>query len=736
MSSAHRSLLIALPLFVAAGCDDAETPEPEPPPPEVVEAPATRPATRPAEPEPIVSFLDYARDADPALEEAEPSDLPVTFEEAAKVAVDDPVYLDPSGNLWITSDRGRDPADLIADGEFLRDNQAFVVTEPVAYARWRAGDDGLPDVELVLERDDGGHDWLHRLGRVSLPDAEYDFAQAVVWDDRLVVPTRGGVAVLTPTGRVEDVAKFLRRMRTVPRDEWPDTSGGVEIRQATLTDDPAAPPAQVRTDGRGLLAWVPWDEGLYSPGGRGVARFLDGEWSILPEQAGWSPRPVHLMPLTDGSVLQLSLQAGGDFDLRTMPLNDLGIERDAIEQAVADLTHPDKAAREAAYAQLAQAGAAVRPVLEDLRDSARGRAQRQIDDLLAAGDSPSLGGIRPEPGPVAVRERLGDGGAVLEFPSGVSLPDVAGVNVLHRPGFVVVRPGRRVGPLADLLQTELLTGDATLAAFADEWVVTRPGEVPGRFGMNHMQPVLDESVTDDAAEWTRFAGIDRTGRWLFRHAEQDGRTLVIDPKLPDPSPRLPTWVVETGELGEAGWDPEGWPTMKLGGAWRLLQEGWEPLPPETPVETREAKAGMWELAVGANGERYYGGLDELRVVRPDGDEVTWPLPPEARGLGDAANVKLAADQHGRIFLFNRPGRVVRIEPASEGGEPYEVVGVFDEQIPSAVPRRVWVDPAGRICAAYFGDTVAVMWPDGQVPEPIRRLMPAQRRGGTTPFGGV
>ena len=138
-----------------------------------------------------------------------------------------------------------------------------------------------------------------------------------------------------------------------------------------------------------------------------------------------------------------------------------------------------------------------------------------------------------------------------------------------------------------------------------------------------------------------------------------------------------------------------------------------------------------------DGRRYFGGIDSLRVVTPGGEDVSWPLPAEAVGTGRAAQVKLAVDEKGRLFLFNRPGRVVRIEPTEgDADQPYEVIGVFTEQIPGAVPRRVWVDPAGRVCAAYFGDTVVVMWPDGQVPAPIRQMMPAERREEPRGMGGA
>ena len=561
----------------------------------------------------------------------------------------------------------------------------------------------------------------------------YDFARAFPVGESLVVPTRGGAAVLTPAGRPEDPERFLRRYGNATGASG---DGTVEVAAIRIHDGDNPPPTEIRTDGVGLLAWVPWDDGLDAPGGTGVARHVGGAWSMLPAGDGWAERPVHLMPLADGSVLQIAVDDAGDAEMRTLPLNKFEVDRASVEQLVANLTAYDRPTRDAAFAQLSQAGAAVWPVLEELKESARPRARAEIEQLLATRDSPTLGGLIPEPGPVRVRSRLGDGGAVLAYADGVAIPDVAGVSVLRRPAYLIVRPGKRVGPLSDLLVSELEADPAAnLFAYGDELIVGGDGEGPRRFGLNHFAPVLGEAD----GHFDVPLGIDRLGRWLFRQSGGDaGRTLVLDVRLADPAPSLPTWVIETGELGEAGWDPADWPTMKLGGAWRLMEAGWEVLPPETEVGTRETKsAGGWELAVGPDGRRYFGGIDSLRVVTPGGEDVSWPLPAEAVGTGRAAQVKLAVDDEGRLFLFNRPGRVVRIEPTEgDADQPYEVIGVFTEQIPGAVPRRVWIDPAGRVCAAYFGDTVVVMWPDGQVPAPIRQMMPAERREEPRGMGGV
>jgi hypothetical protein len=706
---------LGLLAVLMAGCDGDD---PAPPP---AGPPATRPAPpSAAEPDPasrpLATLDDLIRRDFPDYGKADRRPSPAPFDEAGRFAIDTPVHLDANGNLWITDPRGRPVAEIISDPA-TADLQTFVVDQPVRFVWWRAGPGG-PTPEVITD-DEGGLVWHHALGSVPLPDLGYRFDSAFVWDEAIVTPVSDGIALLRPALRVEDVAQFLRRFADVPPERRPDASGTVDVEHLVMPGADRVRP-ETRADGVGLIAWVPWDEANQLPGGDGVYRFADGTWSKLDADDGWGDRPVHLMPLADGSVLQLALDENDEHVLSVVALNKLDVDPALLHRAVDGLTHHDRALREASFATLASAGSAAWPVLEERLPRARGRAVGNIESLLAARDTPSLGGLRPMAGPVHVRQRLADGGVILEFRNGVRVPDVAGVDVLRRPGFVIVRPGRRVGPLAEPLAVELAMKGNLLQAVADEIVITPAQGEPKRWSFNHFQPILRP---DDPAV-ARTTGIDRAGRWLFESA--DG-TLLVDPWLPDPTPRLPTWIIETGELGEAGWDDQDFPCMKLGGAWRLQQFGWEPLPPETRVATEAVVSGRWELAIGLNGTRYYGGVDALRVVPPDGTEFTWPLPPEARGLGEASDVKLAVDDQGRLFLFNRPGRVVRIEPVGDPGEPLEVIGVFDEQIPGATPRRVWVDPLGRICAAYFGDTVAVMWPDGEIPGPIRQLMPAKRR---------
>ena len=747
--SGRTKFNLAAAVLVAAGlaCDSKEPTPPEPP--------ATQPATQPddtaaADAEsagPVATYVALLERDRPSLADddgkIETTTIPLPANEASRITFDEPVYLDLAGNLWLTHADGLSAADLPNAGPALRE-QTFVTKERVRFAWWKQRRDGTPAVELIYERGDGELAWRHELGESAVPAANsgaFDFTRAIPINDTLIVPTARGVAVLVPIDRPDDVEQYRRRYGHLSEASRPEAAGSIETRDVALADAGDVAPPQVRFDASGILAYSPWDDGLAgTPGGDRVARYADDAWTVLSAEEGWADRPVDLMPLGDGSVLQIALDAGGGASITKIQTGEATVDRAAIAQLVEDLVAYDAATRDAAYAQLSAAGSGIFPTLNELYDDAKPRAQREIDALLRFGSDLSIGGLVPEPGPVEVRSRLADGGVVYRFEGGVSVPNMAGVRVIERPGWIYVRPGRRVTELPRMLADELAADPAArLFAYGEEVVVTRPGTPARRWGVNHFQDLLPPESKED---WPQFAGIDAMGRWLFTRppagttTEPAARVLVLDTRLADPRPKLPAWVIETGELGEAGWDEEDWPIMMLGGAYRLGPDNWVPLPPETPIETRETKGGMWELAAGPDGSRYYDGVERLRQVRPDGTEIEWPLPAEARGTGDRQSVKLAVDAKGRLFLFNRPGRVVRIDATPRELEPFEVAGVFDEDVPGAVPRRVWIDPAGRLCAAYFGDTVVVMWPDGQIPPSIRQLIPAKRREGTSPYDGA
>ncbi len=412
------------------------------------------------------------------------------------------------------------------------------------------------------------------------------------------------------------------------------------------------------------------------------------------------------MPLADGTVLQLSHDEQGDHELRVLGESSR-VDEAAIAAAVEDLTSTNRIRRLAAEARLTQLGPAAAPVLEAIRDGLRPRARAKVEDVLAVAAEPHIGGMIPLPGPVDVLARFGDGGVILEFAGGLEVPGPAGVAVLQIPGRLIVRPNQRIGPLPRPLEDEYEQDAAThINALGGTWFVDRAGELLRMWSTNHFVPLLHAEKDETFGKFREPVGFDRLGRLLLRERGTDGPTLLLDVRLAGGEPGLPTWVIPTGTDGVAGRGPDGLPAMRLGGTWQLGEAGWQTMPDDAllePVDTR-------------------GGVDiATDSVTLDGERVK--LPEDVRGVGIVESHRLVQVDEELAFLFNAPGRVVRLE---RRGEAWRVTEVFDEELPKAMPRIVWVDPLGRLCAGYFGDTVAVMWPNGQVPPAMRRLMPGRR----------
>lgn len=712
---------------LAAGCDDEGNSHSKGAP---STAPSTQPATQPAtqpttsaadEPKVLTQYTDLLLEDDPDFPTTQPLPAALALEEAARLVFDEPLFLDAVGCLWLTHPRGQTPEQVVG-GELMR--QTFVVNEPVVFTWWKTGYRGRPTVEMILQREDGGYDWLHELGRAQVPappdGRSHDWSRAFVYYKSIVVPSDGGVAVLTPVDR-PDPAEYFRRYGRREEDRRPDGTGRVEIKHIALAEPRENLPAtQIRLDGRGLIAWVPWISKRIT-GGEKIGRFFDNEWAELSGD-GWTTRPVHLMPLSDGSILQLSIDEKGDSQLSAVPLNTMPVEREAVAQLIADLSSTDPQQREAAFVALTNYGPGAWPTLEDLLPDQPPVVQKQMNVLLGDKTNPSFGGLMPESGPVEVREWLADGGVILRFRNGILLPDGAGVTVLERPAWLLIRPGRRIALLDPMVVSEISASDDVHAyVWGDEWIICRPGQGAQRWLINHIEPVLE----DEHAEWQHFVGMDQVGRWLFRRPGESTPTLLLDIRIPDPAPRLPTWVIQTGTLGEAGFDADGWPVSKSGGAWRLKEENWESLEEEEEFTSVSAVLPQEVLATAPDGSTYRGGVDRIQWTSADGETIDWALPASVVGSGSA---KAAVDREGRLFLFNRPGSIVRLARTAGAAEPFKVEAIFEEQdLPAATPQHVWLDPAGRICAIYFGNTVAVMWPDGRVPASIRQKMPAKRR---------
>jgi hypothetical protein len=464
------------------------------------------------------------------------------------------------------------------------------------------------------------------------------------------------------------------------------------------------------------------------------------------------------------------------------------VKEEEIDKLVDDLSDTDQAVRNAAYDKLSQYGSGIWPILEKLLPTEGPEAQARMRQLLKQKVVPTLNGmVLLGNKTLNLAARLADGGTVFYAEAGVSIPypDNPDAEPAYRvPAWISIRPGRPIELLPESMTSDLTAGQSRLYANGNDWIVTNDLRGPRRFVGNGYVTLLRKSEHD----FSDFLGMDRRGRWLFRkppgtHATtaptatepaasspppvtsastmpsaKDDETLIIDPTLPDPTPRLPVWVLDIAD--EVGWTKAGWPVTKKNSAYALHENGWqvlneseeifdkpedvppqvEPPPPNSPAATQPAtipatsfstpthtpattapatQSGDSPILTDRQGTRYFGGLTDLRLVPRKGAAMTYALPAVATGVGPAWLVKVA---DGRLFLFNQPGRVVCLKPTPGKAEPFKLEEIFTHHVPTVkTPTRIWVDPAGRIAMAWENQ-LAIFFPDGYIPPPIAELM--------------
>ena len=685
-------------------------------------APDTRPAAKPKPP--TTTFIDVVRAVYPDYTTTQPLVLPVRdLGEAARIVLRDPVYMGPSyrPDLWITRPDGMPAEQALrrATDPKQAPVQVHVLRETVRFVHWNPGERAWTPF-LVCERADGGLEVISPGRRQPLPAARaYDWSRANSWNDKIAVPSARGVSIFRFDPDVtEDYRELLPGTAEAPKPE-------------------ATP--QALLDYQGLLAWAPADTG--SPGSTGAARYVDDKWSELGPGQNWPGRVLHLVPLRDGSVLRMAPGDDGTVKLDLGALFSADIDEEAVTALVDQLGDADADVREKAFKELAQYGPGVYPILEKLVGEQPPEASARLKQLMREKVQPTLGGMTLLAGKLRTVSRHDDGGAVFYAEGGVAIPREAGPPLHRVPAWIAVRPGRAAEVLDEQFVRELKPDGCEVIARGTEWVVAGDARGPRRYFGNGFVPLLRK----DELAFGEWLGIDGRGRWIFREpGKKDGATLILDPKLPDPTPRLPFWEYTTAL--EFGWDGEDWPAVRRdGGEWSLRAEGWKLLDAKKnekmqtsltgddlladaagqrqPTKWSQITAAAKPLLVDPDGTQYSDGLTTLRVLKKDGTRILWPLPPVANGKGPAT---LLRSPDGALFLFNQPGRVLRIRPTPDGPEPFTIEATFTKRIPSVdKPSRVWTDPAGRIVIA---DTrrLIIFFPEGYVPPRIRDMMPLDR----------
>jgi hypothetical protein len=669
--------------------------------------------------------MELVRAEFPSLPTTQPMAVPLELNQAARLILKDRIYLSKErGDLWITrSDAAPTPQVLKeAVNPDAADTQVHLLREHVAFVHWSVTSLGNAVPYLICKSDRGGYELVSADRRTPLPaNRDYRWDRAFTWDnERVVVPSPAGVSIFQFR---PDLKESYRELMTSP------------------TTAPATEPSnhsdpQALLDGNGVLAWVPFDHG--TPGSRGAVRYLDGRWNDLGPDQSWPEKIVQLVPLRDGTVFQFVANDDGTVAVQTSPLERGEVDAKEIEKIVAQLSDEDSDVRRKAVSELANFGPGAWPVLTKLAEDQPPQAQLLLRQLLKDKNRPTLSGMTLlGDRALQLATRLSDSGAVFYAPQGVSVLEPNGETSTAAPAWISVRPGHFIDLLPAALVVDLKPDQCKVYVLGDQWIANTDVRGPRLFYGNGFATLLRK----DERQFSEVIGMDQRGRWLFKKPGiGEDQTLVIDPHLPDPTPRLPVWNLAIAET--VGWDKDNWPVVQNGSAFALAESDWRGLEKgekfsthaeETPPTTFPSTAPTSQAATAPadapdqghpilttpEGTRYFDGLTRIKVTQPGHGPIDWPLPPAANGTGP---VSLVVTKSGKLFLFNQPGRVLRIAPTPGASEPFRLEATFTHNIPSITkPTRVWLDPAGRIDIAWE-NRLAILFPEGYIPRAISEKM--------------
>jgi hypothetical protein len=636
-----------------------------------------------------------------------------------------------------------------------------VLRERVQYVHWSPDETGGWLPQLIVRDEDGSLELITRSSHQRLSFAhDYDWSHAFSWNQRIVAPTSTGVGILQLQPILSEQYQNL-----LPPQSKIKTQKSKIPRPVTLLDT------------RGLLAFIPPTPA--HPGSPGAWRFVEDRWVPLGPEQGWPGQILHLVPLLDGSVLQIIPDKPGTVRLALAPLESTEIDQEVVEKLIEHLSDPDPLVRNDASQKLSLYGPGVYPLLEQRLPHQPPEGRKRLRQLLANKLKPTLGGMSLIDSRLRCIARFPGGGAVFYAEGGVALANPEGnADTYLTPAWLAILPGQPIALLPQSMIHDLPPDKVQLQYIPTappEWIVSSAATGPQRYIGNRLVALLHP----DERQFTHLLAIDAKGRWLFCPAQASASpttdvsplsteraarsTLILDPTLASLTPRLPGWVMAMGR--SAGWDNHDWPvTTDAGGnQWALHESGWQVLDKKTNrmhANPKEVPAVHWRprlsathpttrattipatsladkghdgatagepaeapLLVLGDGSAYFGGNEALRLLSPDGRERTYPLPPDAVGQLDRPILLRTHD--GLLFLYNAPGRLLRLKLTPHATPPLSLQATFTHNIPNTdTPTRLWLDPAGRICF-LDGQRLTLLFPQGRIPPAIRTLMPAE-----------
>ena len=204
MSMGHSSKafwLLAVVLIALAVAVGLVWPRRAAHPPMAASPPATAPTTRatskpaPPAPPPPRDLLGIIRANNPAYPTTQELETPASYDQAAHLIIDQPLYLCPMGHEWITDPRGQSIASALADPGAAN---SHVVTDKIVFIHWQISEAGKWIASAIRKNADGHFDLVQAKRTTPLAaNRHWLWDRALAWDDKIVVPTDRGVSVFS-----------------------------------------------------------------------------------------------------------------------------------------------------------------------------------------------------------------------------------------------------------------------------------------------------------------------------------------------------------------------------------------------------------------------------------------------------------------------------------------------------------------------------------------------------------
>jgi hypothetical protein len=559
-----------------------------------------------------------------------------------------------------------------------------------------------------------GIEFVDESGRQSLKGSGtgYRWSDAFSWGQMIVVGHDTGASVFSRSGKgwVEDPSPALAK----------DGTGHAAV--------------QMPIDTEGVMSYIPAEGG--HAGSRATARYVDGKWSLLDDAAQWPGNFLYLSPLVDGSVLQIIAGNDGAARLAITGLSSLPVDKKHVLELLDALDSTEHDKRAAAFAELSTYGTGLWPILEAEMDNQPPGVREKMTELLKNKTEPTLGEMSLVDSQLKLAARSNDGSALFYSRGGVAVTNVDGDQTLASPAWISIRPGQAVRLMLGRVWSDMVpAGKRFYAISGGDWIIsdegTGPQEIIGTF---ETAPLLRKNEI----KYSELIGVDRQNRWLFcvpgSREKGQHETLVLDPTLPPVTPRLPVWAFKAAK-GKVGCDNHDWPAYEDAGGnvWTIREDGFQLLDkkkdqfitdPAALAKLSEKSAvkgdGGSTVVTMADGSSYRVGDKTLQRIGTKGT-IEWALPPEARGT---QSPRLMRDGGGHLWLWNEPGRVIRLRETGQPAQPFKWEGAFSHNIPNEVPARLWIDPAGRLVFANGGDQLTICFTGGVVPAALADKIPA------------